>query len=124
MERAECGAGAPDGLVRGDADHPVVCGGWPCGSAGEPGAVLVPAEGDADILRHAGGVAIADVAAAGLWGFGYRVAVTGMPRNATPDALRSGIAVRKASKSHCRIAGVLAVSSAGKGLTSIFRCGL
>src|SRR5512143_3633550 len=97
LERAECGAGAPDGVVRGDTDGPVVCRQWSCRCAGGSAALVVSAQGDADVQRHAGGVAVADVAASGFWGFRCRGALTRMPRNATPDALRCGIVVRNTS---------------------------
>src|SRR5512135_513417 len=45
LERAECGAGAPDGLVRRDADGAVVCGQWPCRCAGRTEALLVSRQG-------------------------------------------------------------------------------
>src|SRR5512135_318905 len=107
VERAERGAGAPDGVVRGDTDGAVVCGRWPCRRAGGKGPLLVSPEGDSDVQRHAGGVAAPDVAAPGLWAFWCRSPLTGMRRNATPDAIRSGIGVRKTSprrrpKSACR----------------------
>src|SRR5512144_1345045 len=98
VERAERGAGAPDGVVRGDTDGAVVCGRWPCRRAGRKGPLLVSPEGDSDVQRHAGGVAASDVAAPGLWAFWCRSPLTGMRRNATPDAIRSGIGVRKTSR--------------------------
>src|SRR5512135_3139426 len=97
VERAERGAGAPDGVVRGDTDGAVVCGRWPCRRAGGKGPLLVSPEGDSDVQRHAGGVAAPDVAAPGLWAFWCRSPLTGMHRNATPDTIRSGIGVRKTS---------------------------
>src|SRR5512135_124512 len=102
LERAECGAGAPDGVVRGDTDGPVVCRQWSCRCAGGSAALVVSAQGDADVQRHAGGVAVADVAASGFWGFRCRGALTRMPRNATPDALRCGIVVRNTSLTHAK----------------------
>src|SRR5512147_3219099 len=97
VERAERGAGAPDGVVRGDTDGAVVCGRLPCRHAGGKGPLLVSPEGDSNVQRHAGGVAAPDVAASGLWGVGSRRALTGMHRIATPDAIRSGIGFRKTS---------------------------
>src|SRR5512135_1240757 len=97
VERAERGAGAPDGVVRGDTDGAVVCRWWPCRCAGGEGPLLVSPEGEADVQRHAGGVAAPDVAVPSLWAFRCRGALSGMRRNATPDALRSSIGVRKTS---------------------------
>src|SRR5512135_684051 len=111
LERAECGAGAPDGVVRGDTDGPVVCRQWSCRCAGGSAALVVSAQGDADVQRHAGGVAVADVAASGFWGFRCRGALTRMPRNATPDALRCGIVVRNTS----RISAAFVSIQSGKG---------
>src|SRR5512135_214551 len=105
MERAECGAGAPDGVVRGDTDGPGVCRQWSCRWAGRSAALVVSAQGDADVQRHAGGAAVADVAASGFWGFRCRGALTRMPRNATPDALRCGIVVRNTSQRYNAIQG-------------------
>jgi hypothetical protein len=75
-----------------------VCRQWSCRCAGGSAALVVSAQGDADVQRHAGGVAVADVAASGFWGFRCRGARTRMPRNATPDALRCGIVVRNTSQ--------------------------
>src|SRR5262245_4981742 len=91
VERAERGAGAPDGVVRRYADGAVVCGRWPCRCACGEGPPLVCPEGGADVQRHAGCAAVADVAASGLWGVWPRGTLTGMRRNAAPDALRSGV---------------------------------
>src|SRR5512142_3315626 len=97
VERAERGAGAPDGVVRGDTDGAVVCGRWPCRCAGGKGPPLVCPSGGADVQRYAGGAAAPDVAVPRFRAFGCRGALAGMRRNATPDAFRSGVEVRKTS---------------------------
>src|SRR5512143_1987317 len=97
VERAERGAGAPDGVVRGDTDGAVVCGRWPCRCAGGKGPPLVCPSGGADVQRYAGCAAAPDVAIPRLRAFGCRGALAGMRRNATPDAFRSGVEVRKTS---------------------------
>src|SRR5512143_3481818 len=99
VERAERGAGAPDGVVRGDTDGAVVCGRWPCRCAGGKGPPLVCPSGGADVQRYAGCAAAPDVAVPRLRAFGCRGALAGMRRNATPDAFRSGVEVRKTSLS-------------------------
>src|SRR5512142_1123479 len=98
VERAERGAGAPDGVVRGDTDGAVVCGRWPCRCAAGKGPPLVCPSGGADVQRYAGGAAAPDVAVPRLRAFGCRGALAGMRRNATPDAFRSGVEVRKTSR--------------------------
>src|SRR5512135_3171536 len=99
VERAERGAGAPDGVVRGDTDGAVVCGRWPGRGAAGKGPPLVCPSGGADVQRYAGCAAAPDVAVPRLRAFGCRGALAGMRRNATPDAFRSGVEVRKTSPS-------------------------
>src|SRR5512135_1209112 len=99
VERAERGAGAPDGVVRGDTDGAVVCGRWPGRGAAGKGPPLVCPSGGADVQRYAGCAAAPDVAVPRLRAFGCRGALAGMRRNATPDAFRSGVEVRKTSQS-------------------------
>ena len=90
-ERAERGAGAPDGVVRGIADDPVVLRGGSWGLARREGPSVVHDEGDADVHGHAGCVTVADVGARDLWRVRRGSALARMHQKAAPQAIGRGL---------------------------------
>src|SRR5262249_686927 len=97
VERAERRAGAPDGVVRGVADDPVVLPGGSWGSPCGQGPPVVHHEGHTDVRRYARAAAVADVGVRDLWGVWCRNALAGMHQTPALQAGGGSLKARNAS---------------------------